>query len=302
MSSTQLPVKTIFKSPRELNTSCPSGTSMMQRNLFRALINEAQKQAASVTTEKYIFKIPIAEVKAILGIEWAKNIEIAHQLKNLMTLDYIYSFLDKDVAKHVIGSPISAVRVTDGSPYIEFTFNTFLQPIILKPEIYTNINLLTITKIKVDRADVLYTYLVDYLTAYKIPYLTIDEFRRLLGLHDEAYPVFANFKMRVLDPITKEINEETDIDCSYELIKGYRNAWAGIQWTAKAKPGCHPRKPAIYKKAKIEIPDASKTEIPEIENHPKTDEEYYRYFISKGYTHQEAVDEIHTNKIVDAAF
>lgn len=257
MSSTErLPVKTIFKSPRVINEACPSDTTLMQRNLLRAMMSEAELQAKAAGYDEkdnkvYIFKIPISTVKHILNIEWAKSIEVIGHLNKLADAKYVYNFLDGDASKHVIGSPI-LLQLTDGSPDIEFSFNPFLVKHILKASatIYANINLLTINKIKIDRADILYTYLVDYIKAYKIPKLTIKEFRNLLGIPDGSYILFSNFKMKILDPIMNEINEKTDINCSYQLIKGYRNSWASIQWTVTAKPGCNPTKSAPFNEGK----------------------------------------------------
>lgn len=255
-----LKTKIRYKNPSALSASVSSMTSI-QRKMLGCLISEAQYYAKSVTSDKHKFKIPIANIKEILNINWMERTDIKKFLKPLTTISVEFNYLNKDKKHWVFGNILSIIDIEEGSSFIEFAFNPFLQSMILSPDPYTNNNLLTIAKIKVERADALYAFLVDYLKV-KIPYLTIKEFRKIMGIDEDTYFEFKNFRVRVLNLITKEVNEKTDITCSYKLIRGRRKSYAGIQWTAAAKPGCDPTKSARNPKKVDAAPCTKKIEPP----------------------------------------
>ncbi len=40
----------------------------------------------------------------------------------------------------------------------------------------------------------------------------MEEYRKLLGIEKKAYPIFANFRIRAIEPIVSEISEQTDLE------------------------------------------------------------------------------------------
>ncbi|WP_297419659.1 replication initiation protein [Clostridium sp.] len=50
----------------------------------------------------------------------------------------------------------------------------------------------------------------------------IEQLRFLLGIEDEEYPAYANFKQRIIKPALAEINKVTDLYCEFEEIKNKR--------------------------------------------------------------------------------
>lgn len=252
---------TIYKNPSALIASISSMTSM-QRDLLGALIKEGQRQANAVVDDKHIFTIPISEVKTLLNIEWMNTRDIIDKLRPIVDIRVEFDVLNKDKRGWIYGSVLAGVDVSEDKGSIRFAFNPLLQQYIIKPKPFLYTDCKITNKMRtVDRTNILYCLLKDYITAYKIPELTIEKLRGLLGITPTAYSLFSIFRRSVLDPIVKEINLKSDIGCSYQLIKGYRHSWKAIQFQAwKKSDGSS--------KALIEPPkvDASKSEDPEFED------------------------------------
>lgn len=243
---TRRKIKTILKHPSGLVSANTKEATTTQRNLFRALVSEAQKQAETAGDNKeYIFKIPVQDIKDIIGEQWLKAYDIVLYLKPLMEIRYVYNLLNKDrKAVWVMGSPLSAVQASDEFDFIEYSFNPFLFHLMLRPSVYTNMDMMMINRISIERADIVYSLLVDYIDLGIVPYIELSKLREILSLSIDKYIDFTDLRRYVLDPAVAEINEKTDINCKYEIIRGRYNACKGIQWFVEAKPGCEPTKSA----------------------------------------------------------
>lgn len=54
----------------------------------------------------------------------------------------------------------------------------------------------------------------------------VDQLRFLLGIEDNEYPEYSNFKQRILKPAVEQINKITDLYCEFEEIKNKRKVEA----------------------------------------------------------------------------
>lgn len=238
-------ITTVVKQPSAISSSISLMTST-QRKMLGVILREAQKQRSSVpdASVEYIYTFPIDYLRSVLGLEWMDSPDLRKHLKPLTNINIEYNYLGKD-KKNVWGSGciLAGFEIEENSPYIKFAINPLLQKFILYPAsgCYANINLLTLAKIKVERAVELYEWLVDYIKVNP-PYLTLKDFRKIMGVADTEYSSFTDLRRYVIDPIRDEVNLKTDITCSYKPVRGYKNATIGIQWKAKAKKGCNPTK------------------------------------------------------------
>lgn len=54
----------------------------------------------------------------------------------------------------------------------------------------------------------------------------VDQLRFLLGIEDNEYPEYANFKQRIIKPAVEQINKSLDLYCEFEEIKNKRKVEA----------------------------------------------------------------------------
>jgi plasmid replication initiation protein len=84
--------------------------------------------------------------------------------------------------------------------------------------------------------------------SYRYP---LSDFREIVGVPEDAYPLYADFKKRVLKTAINEINKKTDdLTIEFEEIKTGRKI-TGIEFTVKKKP--KPKKESGKKKKQKEI-------------------------------------------------
>lgn len=86
--------------------------------------------------------------------------------------------------------------------------------------------------------------------------IKIEELRKNCGIEEKEYPLFGNFKQRVLKIAQREINSKTDINIEYEEIKESRKVVA-IKFIIKKNPN--------YGKTEFEKDQAEKSSLVEKE-------------------------------------
>ena len=96
---------------------------------------------------------------------------------------------------------------------------------------YAPLNMLLIAGFKCSYTIILYELLRDYLTAEKVPLISIEDYRVLMGIKDHEYKRFVDFRNYVIIPAVEELNEKSDLTCRYELIKKpFSNKYESIQF------------------------------------------------------------------------
>lgn len=124
---------------------------------------------------------------------------------------------------------ISAAEYIPGEGVIEFTFSQKLKPYLL------------------DMKDKFTTYKLGYVLLLRSVYgiklyeiakmwsgakspnafkYELDEFKKILGVGEDSYPLYADFKRRAIIPAIKEINEKTDLTLDFKEIKKGRKVVA----------------------------------------------------------------------------
>jgi hypothetical protein len=74
------------------------------------------------------------------------------------------------------------------------------------------------------------------LAAPKIPLISIEDYRALMGIKDNEYRKFGNLRLNVINPAVEELNEKSDLTCSYKLIKKpFSNKYESIQFQVSKK-------------------------------------------------------------------
>lgn len=209
--------------------------TLMQRKMINGLIFIAQKNP-----ESEIFETNAEYLKKICGFNLESNSYMQEQLKKIKDISFEFNYLEKD--KTIVWSTydlLSEITFEFGSGKIKFAFPPTLRKNILNPAMYAPLNIILIAGLKCSYAIVLYEFLRDYLTAHSVPIMTIEDFRNILGISKNEYKLFQNFKVKVLNPATEEVNLKTDINCRYELLKetGIRNKYSHIRFFVNKKSG-----------------------------------------------------------------
>lgn len=131
----------------------------------------------------------------------------------------------------------SSVEYFDGTGTLEVELSKKILPYLIDLKSnFTTLQLKSILGTSSKYAKRFYMLGCRYRSMGKVPKMTIDELKIMLALKDpsgkekEQYTKFSAFKSKVLDVAISQVNEYTDIQMSYELIKRGRSYyWIDIK-------------------------------------------------------------------------
>ncbi len=162
-------------------------------------------------------------------------------LKNavLNLFDRQFSFKEED-RNGKIGTVksrwVSRIKYIDDSATLEITFAPDVVPLITRLEQhFTSYQIKQVAQLTGKYAIRLYELLIAWREVGKVPQINLAEFRNKIGVEDDEYMRMSDFKIRVLEPSIKQINEHTDITVTYEQHKKGRSI-IGFSFRFKPKP------------------------------------------------------------------
>ena len=131
---------------------------------------------------------------------------------------------------------------------VQLIFAPAVVPLITQLEQqFTSYDLEQVSTLKSKYATRLYEILISWRSVGKTPMIGLEELRGKLGLGVNDYKLLANFKLRVLEPAIKQINEHTDITVKVEQHKKGRSI-IGFSFKFKQKQQSKIEKPIDQKR------------------------------------------------------
>lgn len=187
---------------------------VIEQKLILCIASNIQPEDSDFKT----YTLSIQEFTKMLGLKSkSKYAELQKITKQLMQKVFQVRFEDRVV--QVAWLSYVSYREKEGT--IDVQFHPFLRPYLLQlKREFTSYKLVNVAKLKSSYAIRIYELLKQY-ERMKERTFNLDHLRNLLGV-EELYPVYGNFKQRVLLPAQKELNNKTDISFEFEEIKDGR--------------------------------------------------------------------------------
>ena len=207
-----------------------------QRLILLAIIN-ARQTGNGITADSKL---------EIHASDYASRFDVTNDgayraLKNavLNLFDRQFSFKEED-RNGKIGTVksrwVSRIKYIDDSATLEITFAPDVVPLITRLEQhFTSYQIKQVAQLTGKYAIRLYELLIAWREVGKVPQINLAEFRNKIGVEDDEYMRMSDFKIRVLEPSIKQINEHTDIIVTYEQHKKGRSI-IGFSFRFKPKP------------------------------------------------------------------
>ena len=207
-----------------------------QRLILLAIIN-ARQTGNGITADSKL---------EIHASDYASRFDVTNDgayraLKNavLNLFDRQFSFKEED-KNGKIGTVksrwVSRIKYIDDSATLEITFAPDVVPLITRLEQhFTSYQIKQVAQLTGKYAIRLYELLIAWREVGKVPQINLAEFRNKIGVEDDEYMRMSDFKIRVLEPSIKQINEHTDITVTYEQHKKGRSI-IGFSFRFKPKP------------------------------------------------------------------
>lgn len=155
--------------------------------------------------------------------------------KDLFARQFSYQEQRNKGIANITSRWVSQIAYIDNSATVELIFAPAIIPLVTRlEEQFTSYELKQVSALSSAYAIRLYEALIAWRSTGKTPVIELSDFRKKLGVLEGEYSRFNNFKVRVLDPAIKQINEHTDITVKVEQHKTGRSV-SGFSFKFKQK-------------------------------------------------------------------
>ncbi len=190
---------------------CENKFTMLERKISNILLYFAYEEL----TKNETHKISFAELSRLSGYNSNDYFPLKAALLKIIKTPIEYNLLDStDPGQWTISSLLSSVKAKNG--ILEYAYSPHLKELIYMPKQYARISIDEIIKLKSQYSIALYENCIRYIGVKQTPWISIEIFRKLMGVHDGSYMSFRDVKRRVIDHAVNEIKLKTQF-----LIKPY---------------------------------------------------------------------------------
>lgn len=168
--------------------------------------------------------------------------------KDLFARQFSYQEQRPKGVANITSRWVSQIAYIDNSATVELIFAPAIIPLVTRlEEQFTSYELKQVSGLSSAYAIRLYEVLIAWRSTGKTPIIELSDFHQKLGVLEGEYSRFNNFKVRVLDPAIKQINEHTDITVKVEQHKTGRTI-SGFSFKFKQKQQAKIEKPVDPKR------------------------------------------------------
>ena len=217
------------------------------RHLFNYFLQHAQKKIKFENYQDDTFRVNINELNELAEIDQKNYKLIDKALDNLMKAVTLTND-NKHIIKLV---PVTFVNVDILKGEYVFTLQRLVIQLLKQTDYFTKLNLLEFNPLKSKHSIILFEHLKRYEKLKNIPEMSVDLLRQITDTQ-KKYPNFKHLQQKVLDVAVSEINEFTNYNVSYELIKT----------KAKTRPKVSAVQFYFSKKVVLEAPKVQAAEEP----------------------------------------
>ena len=220
------------------------------------------------------------------GAYWA----LKNAVLNLFERQFSFKEADKKGNIGTVKSRwVSRIKYIDTTATLEVTFAPDVVPLITRLEQhFTSYQLKQVTQLKSKYSIRLYELLIAWREVGKMPQIELSDFREKLGIDADEYVRMSDFKIRVLEPSIKQINEHTDIIVTYEqhkkgrTITGFSFRFKQKQQAKKIETNRDPDTADLFTKmtdAQRHMFSHKLSEMPEMSSYSQGTESYQQFAV-----------------------
>lgn len=211
---------------------CTNNLTLLQRKLFNALLFNAYPNLLQQSQ----FEVPARRLCQLIGYNSNDYDKLKKALMALMTIVIEWNVIDYSTTtpqgKWRASSALASAKLESG--ICTYEYSSLMRELLYHPEIYGRLNMATLSKFKSSYGLALYENCIRYQSLPQTPWFTLDVFRKLMGVFDDKYPVFKDFKKRVLNIAMEEVNEHSSMILTPE-IKRQNQQVTSIRFKLKSK-------------------------------------------------------------------
>ncbi|MEO8963269.1 MAG: replication initiation protein [Gammaproteobacteria bacterium] len=194
---------------------CSNTLSLLQRKISNALLYHAYKELM----QKEEHEITVKDLCKLIGYHGNNHSVIKDALKGLLSTVIEWNVVnDTTGAEDWTASSILA-SVSLKGPICLYAYSPRMKLLLHSPTMFGKINLFIQSRFKSSYGLALYENCIRYRGLGYTKWLEMDMFRKLMGVPADKYPIFRDFKRRVLDKSVEEVNTYSDMIVEPEVIR-----------------------------------------------------------------------------------
>ncbi len=179
--------------------------TLIQRKLANALLYHAYQNL--LADQEHI--ISIRELCDLIGFESHAIEQVKTALKKLMSTVIEWNLIDKEKENkenYWVASTILASVVIKGGE-CRYTYSKHLRELLFQPEIFASLDMAVLKSFKSSYGLALYENCMRFKNVKQTGWIEIPVFRKLMGVAEEKYSEFSDFKRRVIEAAVQEVNQ-----------------------------------------------------------------------------------------------
>ena len=188
--------------------------SLLQRKISNSLLYHAYDNLNTVEEHE----ITIGELCNLIAYSGRNYQVIKDSLKGLISTVVEWNVLDEcsEEEDWSASSIIASARIKGGNCY--YAYSPRMRELLASPAMYAKINLYVQSRFHSAYGLALYENCIRYRNLQSTKWFDLQQFRKLMGVADEKYKLFKDFKKRVIDKAIDEVNTYSDI--SIQVVYG----------------------------------------------------------------------------------
>ena len=271
-------------------TNASYNLEVTEQRLIMLAIITARESGQGITADSKL-EIHASDYASRFGVSnegayWA----LKNAVLNLFERQFSFKEADKKGNIGTVKSRwVSRIKYIDTTATLEVTFAPDVVPLITRLEQhFTSYQLKQVTQLKSKYSIRLYELLIAWREVGKMPQIELSDFREKLGIDADEYVRMSDFKIRVLEPSIKQINEHTDIIVTYEqhkkgrTITGFSFRFKQKQQAKKIETNRDPDTADLFTKmtdAQRHMFSHKLSEMPEMSRYSQGTESYQQFAI-----------------------
>lgn len=198
--------------------------TLLQRKIANALLYNAYDHLLKQDEHRIHIKI----LCELVGYDSNDYKTIKKALVALISTVIEWNLVDKDRLDSEgvwNASAIIADASIDG-PICNYSYSNKMKKLLYRPELYGQLNMQVQARFKSSYGLALYENCIRFKNISQTPWLEMTVFRKLMGIGEQEYLIFRDFKRRVLDTAMREVNEFSPLQITVKFRKEQRKVVA----------------------------------------------------------------------------
>lgn len=210
---------------------CENKLTLIQRKICNILLFNALDKL----NNQDVYEIPLRQLCSLVGYNSNDIKLIKDSIKNLISVVMEWNLLEDSKFLNEVDYPEDAITwnassllagASIKSGMVCYSYSPQMKSILSSLDIYGRINLFVQAKFNSTYSLVLYENCVRFKNIKQTSWFPIDLFRSLMGVSNEKYRSFKEFKRNVITVAVNEINQKADIAIEPQYRKSGRNIHA----------------------------------------------------------------------------